>query len=239
MAYNEPSQGGGGSASPLNEPFWIDDFEFNLIGAGVIPFGELGWDCSGGGSFGQSNSDIYHPGCAFFAAQSTIQNAIMKGAFASINIANGTTINQNSVNIPTLSVAAADAFKCYFGIALVAVDFPDASGSGIWFSYTDADSSGNWQCNTCDFGGVTTLDSSVAVVAGTWYDLSFKCTGTSSVEFFINGVSVGTISTALPASFNTAPYIGCQWLNDNGGGFKFDCYFLKQILSTPRFTVLT
>lgn len=71
----------------------------------------------------------------------------------------------------------------------------------IRFNYSDNINSGKFQIE-CNAGGVgTTADSGVTVVADTWYVLKFVInSAANSVEFFINGVSVGTIATNIPSN---------------------------------------
>jgi hypothetical protein len=71
----------------------------------------------------------------------------------------------------------------------------------IRFSYSDNINSGRFQIE-CDSGGVsTTADSGITVAADTWYVLRIVINSAgNSVQFFIDGVSVGTIATNIPAS---------------------------------------
>jgi hypothetical protein len=66
--------------------------------------------------------------------------------------------------------------------------------------------SANWQCVVR--GGVsTTLDSGVAVVAGAWIHLKVQLRNGTGAEFFIDGVSVGTVAQAsLPGATSVGAF---------------------------------
>ncbi len=74
----------------------------------------------------------------------------------------------------------------------------DGAIDSILFRYRDDVNGGKWQLeckNWANSGGVTTADSGITVAADTWYRLRAVVYSSSLVEFFINGVSVGTITT--------------------------------------------
>lgn len=73
--------------------------------------------------------------------------------------------------------------------------------NGIFIEYSDNINSGRFNCR-CMSGGVSTsLDSGVTMAINTWYKLRFVVNAAAtSVEFFIDDVSVGTITTNIPTS---------------------------------------
>lgn len=72
--------------------------------------------------------------------------------------------------------------------------------NGVFFMASSANS-GNWQCLCYDDSNVTTINTSVAATGGSWYALEFEVNaGGTSVEFFINGTSVGTTTTNIPTA---------------------------------------
>lgn len=63
---------------------------------------------------------------------------------------------------------------------------------------------------TCKDGSSETTASSIhTFVDDAWVKLGFKVTGTSKVEFFVNGVSVGSITANIPTTELT-PSLVCQ-----------------------------
>lgn len=78
---------------------------------------------------------------------------------------------------------------------------------GVYFEY-DTSASANWRICTSDGSVRTQMATAVAVAAATWYQLevAVNAAGTSA-EFFINSVSVGTITTTIPtASLNSTTF---------------------------------
>ena len=83
------------------------------------------------------------------------------------------------------------------------VTLPNNVFRGIGFEYDDSQNGGRWQLECVDAGGVTTVDSGVLVAINTWYFLEWEANAAgTSVEFFIDGVSVGTIATNIPTLEN-------------------------------------
>lgn len=77
-------------------------------------------------------------------------------------------------------------------------DFTD----GVYFYYTHSNNSGQWSARCVNNSSATQLDSNVSVAAATWYRLTavVNSAGTSA-EFFVNGTSIGTISTNIPTAY--------------------------------------
>lgn len=77
------------------------------------------------------------------------------------------------------------------------------AADAILFRYSHGVNSGKWQltAESGATGGETTADSGITVAADTWYRLRAVYYHDSLVEYFINGVSVGTITSAnIPAN---------------------------------------
>lgn len=71
---------------------------------------------------------------------------------------------------------------------------------GAWFEY-DSTSSANWRYRTASSSSSTSNSSSISVDANTWYRLRLEINAAaSSVEYFIDDVSIGTINTNIPGS---------------------------------------
>jgi hypothetical protein len=84
----------------------------------------------------------------------------------------------------------------FFSIAL-----PNTINEGIGFEYQFDQNGGRWQGIT-DATGETSLDTGITFAVDTWYYLEHEVTGDGlSVEFFIDGASVGSLAVAadIPA----------------------------------------
>jgi hypothetical protein len=75
---------------------------------------------------------------------------------------------------------------------------PNTLNDGVGFEYQDDENGGRWQAITHD-GTETTTDTGVTFAVSTWYKMEFviNAAGTS-VEFFIDDVSVATNTTNIP-----------------------------------------
>ena len=84
---------------------------------------------------------------------------------------------------------------------LFAITSPNIIDEGIGFEYVDSQNSGRWQAICGDAAGVeTSVNTGITVAADTWYKLEFEVNADgSSVEFFIDNVSVATVTTNIPS----------------------------------------
>jgi len=108
----------------------------------------------------------------------------------------GETKFQSWLQVPFLSTAI-QRFTARTGFFSVVL--PNTLNQGIGFEYNDAESV-NWQAICGDAPGVeTSVDTGVPMVAGQWFKHAFTIPADGSeVEFFIDDVSVATITTNLP-----------------------------------------
>lgn len=79
--------------------------------------------------------------------------------------------------------------------------FSGESVDFIGFRYSDDLNSGKFQCVTRSNSSETATDSGITLAVNTWYTLEVvvNADGTSC-EFFIDGASVGTITTNIPSN---------------------------------------
>jgi hypothetical protein len=74
----------------------------------------------------------------------------------------------------------------------------DASNC-ICIGYSSTINSGNWRGTTRNASTSTFVNSSIAVAANTWYKLQIRINAAgTNVEFFIDGVSIGSSTTNIP-----------------------------------------
>lgn len=109
---------------------------------------------------------------------------------------------ETSIYLPNLADAGQDyVLRVGFGDDVTAADNDD----GIYFEY-DRSTSVNWRI-CCASGGVRTkTTSATAVGAAAWIRLKWVVNaGGTSVEFFVDGVSVGTITTNIPTTGWSVP----------------------------------
>ena len=114
------------------------------------------------------------------------------------------------------------------------VILPNTLLNAVSFEYQDDQNGGRWQALTFD-GLESSADTGVTVVADTWYFLEFEINaGGTSVEFFIDTVSVATITTNIPSGFLFGLFYNTHILKVSGGGnrtFYIDAYYVYQELT--------
>lgn len=192
--------GGGSTFDPSTASTDFDDFT-GLVGSGgatSVKFGTmpLTTALSGTGTNVLSVAgSTSHPGVLQCTTGTT--NAALAGAQSAINsilFGDGVCTIEAEIIIPTLSTAG-EEYDIYFG-------FMDsfagtAPVDGAYFHY-DRNTSVNWLRGTASNSTATETDSGTAVGTG-WTKLKIVVnTAATSVEFFINGVSVGSNTTNIP-----------------------------------------
>jgi hypothetical protein len=135
---------------------------------------------------------------AALAWSGALANAIVLGT--------GESAYVSLIRLPILATVAND-YILRIGLGTsTSADHTD----GVYFEYNRA-TSANWICKTASQSTRTSTTTSVAVAINTWIKLEWRCNSAgTSVEFFINGVSVATITTNIP----TVTGKGC------GGNFQ-------------------
>lgn len=183
--------------------FIADDY---TKGSGAFPVGNgvVGIAGDGGGfrSAGAIIDKSNHPGVWGMGTGTTSVDGrcfIISGSATTTNVGGGGIVRSGT----TLYVEGnlSTALQRYrIGVGLLAMSFgPPAIVEGIGFVYSDNINGGRWQ-GVCHDGVQSSLDTGITVAANGWYRLEFEVNADgTSVEFFIDGVSVGTITTNIPA----------------------------------------
>lgn len=158
-----------------------------------------------------------------------------------ILVGEGSIVFETAVNVATLSNGT-DRYSLHAGLFdnTTAVTHTDA----VQFVYdeggtvTGCSASANWQMYTASNSTRTCTATSTAVSAGSWTRLTLvvNAAGTSA-EWFVNGTSVGTVSTNIPTGSARVTGMGSMLLKSAGTTARtvdFD-YFLTVIdLTTAR-----
>lgn len=173
-----------------------DDFE------GATNTGNLNWNVTNTGT-GAACSVNQAPDQANIIGMWSLTT----GSTATGRVSQVTGVNQNYfgqgawvwemyVKIPTLSNGT-DTFKVYAGWGDVtgAGDFTD----GVYFTYTDTESSGNWSANAANNSVRTQTSTGVAPSGWQQLRIEINAAGTSAV-FKIGGTVVATITTNIPVT---------------------------------------
>lgn len=160
------------------------------------------WDThtSGTGSnFGNGSLDNSHPGCGEYQTGTTTSGKVSSfyGAQSSLFYGGGTQTIEMLINIPVLSNGT-DTWDMYIGIHDNNIFNGGSIQNGVFFQYIQS-SSVNWKIGTAN-GGASTLTTTSTAVATGWTKLKIVSTVAPLHTFYVNGVSVGTISTNTPTN---------------------------------------
>ncbi len=137
------------------------------------------------------------------------------------------------------NAAAADGTQTTVRIGLMTGTTTSADPTdGIYFQYATTTTAGNWFRCTQNNNAVTCTDTGVArtLTPNTYQRFKFVTNSAgTSVEFFIDEVSVGTNTTDLPASTRShGPAISMHTANATARAWKMDYYQIKRNLTTLR-----
>ncbi len=141
-----------------------------------------------------------HPGTwAMFTGTTAIGRCfVISGAFTSWRIGAG-GITRLGTWMSTGAVLSVPAQRYVQRAGMFAVVLPNTLQTGIGFEYQDDQNGGRWQALCEDGVGETSIDTGIVVAANTWYYFEWEANAAgTSVEFFIDSVSVGTIATNIP-----------------------------------------
>lgn len=141
------------------------------------------------------------------------------------------------VNIPTLATVGEDFCISVGFNDKSAFDANGACTDGIWFTLNRAVNTTKWIINTSQGGTATNTNTNTVVTAGTFYRLSIIVTAGTSAQFFVNGVSVGTITTNLPTG--ASQQTGCAFKIDKTAGtgnsdLQLDYFSLRAYFNGAR-----
>jgi hypothetical protein len=108
----------------------------------------------------------------------------------------------------------------------------------VYFHYRDDINAGKWECKTLSNSVATTLDSAITVATSTWYFLEAEVNAAgTSVTFYINKSSVGSITTNIPivAGRETGFALGIvKSLGTTNRVVNLDSYYLEMDYTTLR-----
>lgn len=119
------------------------------------------------------------------------------------------------VKIPTASDGTEDfTVRVGAGDSISAADHVD----GIYFEYNHAVNSGQWVAKTSANSSRTSLNSNVAIDTANYQWLEFVANSAgTSVEFFINGTSIGTTTTNIPLYSSSRTFCAHAMIQKSAG----------------------
>lgn len=213
--------------------------DFVVVAAAVSNLvGDLGWTLSTPSSWTQALgiASAAHPGsigiASFASAASRAINLSTTSAIGNCFILGGGILTINWVfNIQTLS----NSTNRYI-LAIGLGDTVSATqANGVWFGYSDNLNSGEWTFNAASASTPTNMNSTVAVTTG-WHNAQIIVNAAaSSIQFIMDSVSLGTITTNIPAT-GIVPNLVIQATAGTvaNSSIVIDLMYLQQVLTTAR-----
>jgi hypothetical protein len=151
---------------------------------------------------GTATIDQNHPG------QSDFYTGTQNVGRCSVSVSNvlvhggGFEFYEMLINIPTLANGTQDyIIRMGTGDQNASASAGVDHNNGVYFEY-QGNAQANWVLKTANGGTRTSTTSSTAVATG-WTKLRIEVTGSNKAEYFINGTSVGTITTNIPTVNST------------------------------------
>jgi hypothetical protein len=229
-----------GAFTPNSTVNIFDDFIGTLVqSSSSSVFSNIRWQNNGSVTWTNTpTGDSGHPGQLsssamtalasdhyLFAADTPSTGAIVLGA--------GVIILNWVFKINTLSTGV-NTYTLNIGMS----DTPGLAadqGNGTYFKYSNAVNSGNWEIVTASSSVLTTTTTATAVTLG-WHNAQITINAAaSSVNFTMDGVSLGNIATNIPTVL-----ISPLWLAFWSAGtvpanaLVMDLFYMTQTLTNPR-----
>lgn len=181
-----------------------------------------------------SISKVNHPGIWGLSTGTSIAGRVflISSSTNGFYLGSGITRFGAWIRTPSSLADATDDYTIRAGFFSISV--PNVVNNGVGFEYDRSVFGGNWQALADDVG-TTSSDTGVGVDADTWYLLEFVVNAdASSVEFFINGTSVATISDAANIPDATNQFINIHIYKLAGTTARItylDAYYFEQEVS--------
>lgn len=232
--------------NPSRGIYLFDDFfAFN---SGLIGPGSLLWNTNNSGTQAGQTSNGYlfatavnHPGIIYNTTGTTATGTagFYLGPAASpggpILLGGGAITMETEIQIPILGVTAQQYF-----IKVGFVDTPSGTisvpNNGVYAQYAQGVDGNFWDFKCSNAGTTTTITSTAAVAANTWYKLTQTCNAAAtSCSLAINNANTVTCNTNIPTAVSVVPTI--EMAKTNGTTARtmlIDYFLLFQRFTTPR-----
>jgi hypothetical protein len=234
----DQSGGGGGVVDNFRQIYRVFE-DFTNASATSLSIGDLGWTRTVNGTV--ANLTKPNPTAQNEVGLISATTGTTAGGRATVSLGTallyfggGETEYEWRAKVATLSDETNTfVFYCGLGSNAGAGDM----GNGVYFEYRQT-SSPNWRYKTATNNTRSDGTSSVAVVANTWYRLKAVVNATgSSVEFFIDDVSVGTLTSNIPTASNrlSAPLMKIEkTVGTTARTAQADYFYLSRAFTTHR-----
>jgi len=231
---------GGSTFDPSTTIRIYDDFigMDNTSSSGLAKAISQGWYVDNTGTntaatFNNTHVNNNHPGIiqvnSGTSANANIHLSMNLGL--SIKLGGGEIILEYLIYLPTLSTAT-NEYIMRWGLGDTAGLLDEANG--VYFEYARAATGNFFVIKTANSNSRTPFTTTQSVAAATWYKLKIVVNAAaSSVEYFINGTSVGFLIVNIPTT-TISPHMSALRSAGTGGNFNIDYFFLTQTFTTSR-----
>jgi hypothetical protein len=193
-----------------------------------------------GGAVSTASATAANPGLLAATVTTNGQTAGLRqsGASGSILLGGGKVRFGVVMKISSAVSDGTDTYTVRMGLSDAAVG--TEATDGVMFRYTHGTNSGEWQGVTRSNTTESVLDTNTAAEITAFHCFEFEINAAaSSVEFFIDGASKGTISTNIPSGAGRATSLMPFGVGKAGAGttariFAIDAYWLHVELTTAR-----
>lgn len=220
-----------GQAATFHRDYSFADVRDDFTGNATTN-GEYSWSnqASGAGAaVANVVSEVNHPGIRRCSTGTTT------AGYAGMNN-RLTFISPNGGDNFTAILKLSAVTGCLLRVGLMDTSSSADTADGYYFEFDPA-SSANWRICASQASTRTKTNSSSAVAATTWYRLDIVVnSGNTSVEFFVNGSSIGTVATNLPSGASRQVGFSLILANDGVSSANVDCdldliYWFNRTLS--------
>lgn len=215
------------ATSDIYDEFQYESYSGHMVD-GIFPWLKGGSIVDAGGNTYQEAGTVGIWNWTVTRASSAVAGSLFAGKSGYELYRLGSSVHTFNwrIKIPTVS-AGSNSFKTLIGCC--SFDNKDTPGTnpdeGVYFSNVDDENSGNWVLECRDGGTSSTTNSSTAPDTG-WHTYTITVNAAaSSVEFFIDGSSQGTVTTNIPTT-GISPFIKID-VEDNStsGVVRTDAYW--------------
>lgn len=205
----------------------FDDFLCNSTG------GNVGWTTNvlSGGTIAITDSESNHSGIMRLStgSSSSTAHAAFHLGTKSLYIGNGQITIEGLIRLVTLSTSS-ERYIFRFGLG----DTTNTSfDNGIFLEY-DEITSANWRICASASASATKTTSLTTVTENVWIKLKIVINAAgNSVEYFVNGTSIGTVATTIPTQSSPRIQI-VKSVGTTARTVEIDYYSLDMPLSVSR-----
>lgn len=179
---------------------------------GADRIGQLDWSANNG----QVAGNALNQGQASVSISTATQTARMSMQVNSVQISTMDLYMETLIQMPAAATTAEDGVAIWGMSDVTAYDANGAGTDGAYFSVNRAVNGSSLICYTQNNTASSVIVTTANIAAGIYYRLGILISASSSVQYFINGSSLGTLTTNIPAGTGRQTGINYSVFKTNG-----------------------